>query len=358
LGIDGVEQVGSEYEDNRVILLSSREAVRKRPGMFLGTTSARGLEQLIYELVANGIDQYYRGEVTYVSVELKGEGFEICDDGPGLPFDEGSVVPERSLAEYFLKTIHHSATADDHAPHVHLALLGVGLAVVNFLSGRFEVNSWRAGKLWRQIYEEGVALTAPEVIEEGDGRGTKIWCVPDPKIFSAQPRYEEVRSILFEAAHVFSGVKLMLNEEVFIAPGGLKSLGPILRGSMRGTGSRSTYPPCHLEGCVDGVQYELAVWWGDDSPRTMTTHSWVNGVRTLHHGSHVDGVKAALKAIGTRPYLCLVHVLFHKPAFAGPTKDTLCVPFVRTLLEQELTPLVNYSRLKERASSRVSDLLF
>lgn len=317
------------------------EFVRRRPGMYFGSTGERGTEQFVYELVGNVLDSYLINQATFVNVKLEGAVISVVDDGPGLPFDEPSDQQGVNLATKLLTRLHRTPSYDEHTPHVHMTYSGLGLAPLNAASVQLTVQSWRGGLLWEQRFIRGFAQSAATVIKRGDGRGTKIEIIPDPELFGqAQPRPGCIRRDLFETAHLFGGLKIGFQEERFHAPLGLQMLGLMLLAPIPIYSDVQT-PPFHLTLCHENVLIEAAAF-GDRRKRTRN-FSWVNGARTPEQGSHVEGFLQALNEVGWKPELSLIHVVMYEPEFAGPTRYKLDVPHIRDVVNNGLSePLSQY----------------
>jgi DNA gyrase subunit B len=310
----------AEYSASNIQVLEGLEAVRKRPGMYVGSTGPRGLEHLVYELVSNTVDRFLAGEATQLTVRL-GDRVVVSDDGDGLPFE---VPTEHGpLATAFLTRLHHAASADQHRPHVHVqGLHGVGLAAVNALAARLEVTSWRSGTRWEQGFSRGVP-DGPAAGAPDDGRGTTVVLQPDPKIFGdQQPRRSVVRARLFLAAHLFPGLRITLDDEVFLAPEGLGALAPLLFHPTDRWGSRHDRVWSFTHSSSDLHLAVAAI----GTAETPTWRTWFAGAKTPEHGSHRDGVARALEDVGWIPGLVLVHAVSTDFRFAGPTRDKVIAP--------------------------------
>jgi DNA gyrase subunit B len=240
--------------------------------------------------------------------------------------------------------VHWTGSQDDHAPHIHLNIIaGLGLAPLNFVSDKLIVQSWRCGVLWEQRFIKGIAQSPATVIQRGNGRGTKIEITPDPEIFKeAKPRVGVIRRALFEAAHLISGLKIEFHEERFFAPDGLQMLGFILLDPY----ANPDTSPFHITLRQQDILIEVAIF-GKARSRTRT-YSWVNGTRTPDHGSHADGLQQALKKVGWKPKLSLIHVVMFDPKFAGPMRSKLAVPHIQNVIEHALgEPLQQHQNIRD-----------
>ena len=130
------------YSAKNIKIVSSIEGIRKRPGMYFGDVDNGGANHIIYELIANSIDQFLSGNATHIKINIEGDQIVISDDGCGLPFDKPSPESKISLAEYYLTNLHHTATADGHAPHVHVCRgSGLGLVAVTAGTSKLQIES-------------------------------------------------------------------------------------------------------------------------------------------------------------------------------------------------------------------------
>lgn len=321
--------------------------------MYIGDTSERGALKTLLELMANCLDLYLRGESTGFHISISGDHAVITDDGPGLPYDQLAPESGQRLAERYLTQIHHTPTADQHIPHVHISTHGVGVCVVNMLSSSFLVDTWRAGQRWQQSFTEGRADDTPRIIEEGHGRGTRIQLQIDPSLFEAEPNIESLRKHCHEVSYLFPGVRIGLEVvprdqwrqttlqrpsigalcdlpgEHFHEPEGLLALARHLH--------QESHPhdrsPRFLHGSqpCEGLDITFACIGTDkDAEVVPVPCSWVNGVRAVEQGTHVDGLREAFQDVAWRPALATLHVVMRTPQFAGPTRTKLTSPIAQT----------------------------
>jgi DNA gyrase subunit B len=266
--------------------------------MYFGWNTERGVVHVVNELVSNGIDQFLHHSATRVAVAMDGDTITYSDDGPGLPYDmpgPGNV----SLAEHYLTCYHTTATADNHAPHIHMLSRGLGLVCVNAISEYFAVKTWRSGCLWEQSFARGLPVDSPHIVERGLGKGTSITFRVDGEVFKAKfPCPRTMRQLIFEAAHLFPGVILALGQEVFHAPGGLADLASLYY--MQATPNLWQAPvPFALHVRWDDVEVNVGVI--GDATAEPCYRSWANGSRTTGHGKHVDGLRDALRSVDWLP---------------------------------------------------------
>ena len=258
------EKQKGDYTAGQIQVLKGLEAVRKRPGMYIGSTSGRGLHHLVYEVVDNSIDEAMAGHCTQVSVTIHAdESITVVDDGRGIPVDihptEG--VPGVELA---MTTLHAGGKFDKDTYKVSGGLHGVGVSVVNALSVWLEVEIRRGGKLYHQRYERGIKTK--ELEDRGSvkgGSGTTVSFKPDHEIFTELVySYETLSNRLREMAFLNKGLKIVLKderddsqEEVYQYEGGIAEYVEYLRGS-RGPLHENV---CYFEASRPEDEIELAL---------------------------------------------------------------------------------------------------
>ena len=307
---------------------SDASPIRQRPGMYIGSIDAAGVEHLIHELVANAIDLFLQATATEVVVHLGKDGtITVADDGPGLPYDS-TQSGEKSRAEEWLTQWHDTPTADGHAPHVHLNPTGVGLLAVTSLSSETKVITHWNGRRWEQDFARGLAVSPPSS-QLSAGRGTEITFRPDTAIFgSTTPRREVLRRKLFETAHLIPGIRIGLDQERFHAPGGLADFIAFLPAR---TTSHSTLNDrsFHFRAEAGGILIEAAA---KGTAKTCEWVTWCNGSPTPKHGSHRDGFRDALRRERWIPATAMLHIVMKNPRFAAPTRDKLVADHVRGIV--------------------------
>ncbi len=339
-----------DYDVSQIQVISGLEAIRKRPGMYFGTTGDKAIEQFVYELVSNVADCYLSSTATWVSVAIDEGTIIVSDDGPGLPFDVPSGdVTDMSMATKFLTTRHFTGSEDGHAPHIHVKHgMGVGLAILNICSSQLKVQSWRDGVLWEQEFSRGVPLYPARIVESEivnlkEQRGTKIEVTPDPEIFpAAHPRSDVVRWHLFETAHLVRGLEIRFQRERFYAPQGLLQLLPFLGFIDRSDSfmrSNTSHRPFQATVKSQDISIDAVAYGFSDSSQPHI-YSWVNGALSPAAGSHVTGFLEALAAVGWQPASLLIHVIMFDPEFAGPTRTQLAVPKIAEIVKEALIELL------------------
>ncbi len=290
------KQKGSDYTAGQIQVLKGLEAVRKRPGMYIGSTSTRGLHHLVYEVVDNSIDEAMAGHCTRVLVTIHtDDSITVEDDGRGIPVDihPTEKVPGVELA---MTTLHAGGKFDKDTYKVSGGLHGVGVSVVNALSVFLEVEIRRGGKLYHQRYERGIKTKELEEKGSAKGSGTKVSFKPDHEIFSELVySYEVLSNRLRELAFLNKGLEIVLkdernddHEESYQYDGGIAEYVTYLRGSRGALHDKI----CYFEASKPEAEIELALQY--DQGFSENTHSFVNNINTHEGGMHVTGLKAAL----------------------------------------------------------------
>jgi DNA gyrase subunit B len=283
------------YDASNIKVLPGIEGVRKRPAMYIGDTSTRGLHHLIEEVVANSIDEAVAGYCKNISVCLNLDGScTISDDGRGVPVDLHKQ--EKKPAVEVIMTMLHAGGKFDHTTYkVAAGLHGVGVSVVNALSEWLEVDIKRDGKVYHQEYERGVTTTELKVLGKAKGTGTKITFKPDPDIFEvAEFDYERVATRLRELAFLNSGLTIKISheaterEETFCFKGGLAEF----VGHLNEGKDVLHKKVIHVQKEEGDVVIELAMQYNDSYTEMLL--SFANNIHTHDGGTHLSGLKSAL----------------------------------------------------------------
>ena len=286
----------SDYSAGQIQVLKGLEAVRKRPGMYIGSTSARGLHHLVYEVVDNSIDEAMAGHCKEVTVTIHTDNsVSVLDDGRGIPVDihPTEKVPGVELA---MTVLHAGGKFDKDTYKVSGGLHGVGVSVVNALSAFLEVEIRRGGKTYHQRYEKGIKATELKETGKAKGTGTKVWFKPDTEIFTELEYSLEVLSNrLREMAYLNKGLKITLydernggSSETYEYEGGIAEYVAFLRGSRAPLHEKV----CYFETSRPEAEIELALQY--DQGFSDNTHTFVNNINTHEGGMHLTGLKAAL----------------------------------------------------------------
>jgi DNA gyrase subunit B len=290
------QEKGSDYTAGQIQVLKGLEAVRKRPGMYIGSTSARGLHHLVYEVVDNAIDEAMAGYCTKVVVTVhEDDSVTVDDNGRGIPVDihPTEKVPGVELA---MTTLHAGGKFDQNSYKVSGGLHGVGVSVVNALSEYLEVEIVRDGHRYRQRYERGVKTTELQTIGKAKGSGTRVTFKPDAQIFTELVySYEILSNRLRELAFLNKGLKIVLTDErngghheEYMYEGGIAEYVTWLRGNRAPLHDKV----CYFEASKPEAEIELALQY--DQGFSENTHSFVNNINTHEGGMHITGLKAAL----------------------------------------------------------------
>ena len=289
---------GQEYGGDQIQILEGLEAVRKRPGMYIGSTSTTGLHHLVYEIVDNSIDEALAGYCTEVEVTIhEDNSITVVDNGRGIPIDINHKAGLPAV-EVVFTVLHAGGKFGGGGYKVSGGLHGVGASVVNALSTWLEVEVCRGGKVYMQRYERGhVCFPLKEIgiCEEGH-TGTKVTFSPDPEIFEETVYdYDTLRTRLRETAFLTKGIKISLKDErgdgreaSFHYEGGIKEFVTYLN-----RGKTPLYQDVlYFEGNKNGVYVEVAIQHNDSF--NESTYSFVNNITTPEGGTHLAGFRNAL----------------------------------------------------------------
>jgi len=288
---------GSDYTAGQIQVLKGLEAVRKRPGMYIGSTSSRGLHHLVYEVVDNSIDEAMAGFCDRVVVTIhEGDSVTVEDDGRGIPVDihPTEKVPGVELA---MTTLHAGGKFDKNTYKVSGGLHGVGVSVVNALSEYLEVEILREGQKYHQRYERGLKTKDLETLGKAKGSGTKVTFKPDPQIFTELTyNFDVLSNRLRELAFLNKGLRIVIVDERGEEPlreeyqyeGGLAEYVTYLRGTRGALHDKV----CYFEASKPEAEIELALQY--DQGFAENTHTFVNNINTHEGGTHLTGFKAAL----------------------------------------------------------------
>ncbi len=292
-----------DYGADKIQILEGLEAVRRRPGMYIGDTVTRGLHHLVYEIVDNSVDEALAGYCKNVHVRITGDdGIVVTDDGRGIPTDlvPGTKLPGVTVA--FTK-LHAGGKFDHGAYKVSGGLHGVGASVVNALSERCEVEVYRNGRIHWQAYERGRATGDLEIRGKTDKRGTKVYFKPDPKIFQVTKfEFATLAVRLRELAFLNKGLAIRLTDERADPPreesyryeGGIKEFVAYLNEGKEVLHADVIY----VEREADGVAVEVALQYNNGF--NPVEQSFANNIHTAEGGTHLSGFRTALtRALST-----------------------------------------------------------
>lgn len=295
----------TNYGADQIQVLEGLEPVRKRPGMYIGSTGPRGLHHLVYEVVDNSVDEALAGHCTQIDISLNADGsVSVSDDGRGIPTD---IHPRtgKSALETVLTVLHAGGKFGGGGYKVSGGLHGVGISVVNALSEWVEVTVYREGKVHRQRYERGVPMTELEVSPDSKKRqGTSVSFKPDSQIFTTDTTfdYDTLAGRLRELAYLNAGINVLFTDNRLDL---LKSEQPRVS-QFRYEGGINEYVAyinvdkqpihdeiIHIAAEKDGVQVEAALQWCVDA-YSDNLLGFANNIRTIDGGTHLEGLKAVL----------------------------------------------------------------
>jgi DNA gyrase subunit B len=295
----------SSYSADQIQVLEGLEAVRKRPGMYIGTTGPRGLHHLVYEVVDNSIDEALAGHCTHIEVDINADGsVTVTDDGRGIPTDTHSRTGKSAL-ETVLTVLHAGGKFGGGGYKVSGGLHGVGISVVNALSEIVEVTVWRDQKVHVQRYERGLPVTELQVKpEKTDRTGTSVRFKPDYQIFSTGIEFDylTLSGRLRELAYLNAGVKITFSDhrlellksdtprvETYEYKGGIKEYIAYMNREKQPLHEEIIY----VQGERNNVQVEVSLQWCTDA-YTDNVLGFANNIRTVDGGTHLEGLKAVL----------------------------------------------------------------
>ncbi|MBK0348379.1 DNA topoisomerase (ATP-hydrolyzing) subunit B [Aerococcaceae bacterium zg-ZJ1578] len=349
-----------QYNADQIQVLEGLEAVRKRPGMYIGSTSGEGLHHLVWEIVDNSIDEALAGYCTHIEVTIeKNNSITVVDDGRGIPVDIQSKTGRPAMETVFT-VLHAGGKFGGGGYKVSGGLHGVGASVVNALSTHVVVEVSRDGKVHQQAFERGKVLHDVKIVGEAESTGTKVNFLPDPTIFreTTDFNYSKLMKRIRELAFLNKGLRISIKdvreereaEDSFYFEGGIKSYVEYLNEDKQ----TIVEEPIYLEGEVEGIQVELALQYTDTYHTNIL--SFANNIHTHEGGTHESGFKSGLTRIindyarkaglikeneenlsgeDVREGLTLVLSVKHPdPQFEGQTKTKLGNSEVRTITER------------------------
>jgi DNA gyrase subunit B len=361
---ENVSNGSEEYGAENIKVLEGLAAVRKRPAMYIGSTSSAGLHHLVYEIVDNSIDEALAGYCNDVSVAINTDGsITVIDNGRGIPTDimanEG-----KSAAEVVLTVLHAGGKFDNDSYKVSGGLHGVGVSVVNALSRWLELEIRRDGKIFRQSYRRGDPQAPLAMVGETKKRGTKITFMPDEEIFeTTEYSFDVLSQRLRELAFLNAGVRIKITDErvdgkshEFHYEGGINSFVEYLNRNKVVVNPK----PMYFKGEKGGVEMEVSMQYNDSYDEKI--FAFANNINTHEGGTHLAGFKAALtrtmNAYAAANNLlknekvtvsgddlregltCVISVKIPQPQFEGQTKTKLgnseVKGYVESLLNERL----------------------
>lgn len=289
----------NSYDESQIQVLEGLEAVRKRPGMYIGSTSGRGLHHLVWEVVDNSIDEALAGFCTKIDVIVhKDNSITVIDNGRGIPVGLNTKL-QKTTVEVVLTVLHAGGKFGGEGYKVSGGLHGVGVSVVNALSEKLVVTVKRDGKIYQQEYHRGVPQYDLKEIGETEETGTTVRFQPDHEIFTetTEYQYDTLSGRIRELAFLNKGLEINLTDErtdqyeSFRYEGGIISFVEYL--------NRNRIPvnevPIYTEGMKDGISVEVAIQYNDSY--TENIYSFANNIHTHEGGTHESGFKSALTRI-------------------------------------------------------------
>jgi len=285
----------SNYTASNIKVLKGLEAVRKRPAMYIGGTSERGLHHLVYEVVDNSIDEALAGYCDLIKVTLKTDGsVEVDDNGRGIPVDihKDLGVP---AVQVVLTVLHAGGKFDDKSYKVSGGLHGVGVSVVNALSEWMDVRIHKDGKLYQMRLERGIPVSELKVLSDTNRNGTVVTFKPDATIFeTVEFSFDYLTTRLRELAFLNSGVRIILHDQRterihdFKYDGGIISFVEYLNQNKK-----PLYPkPIFISAQKDGMEFEVALQYNEGYQENI--FSFANNINTIEGGTHLSGFKSGL----------------------------------------------------------------
>ena len=357
--MDNVSKVESQYGEDQIQVLEGLEPVRKRPGMYIGSTDERGLHHLVTEIVDNSIDEALAGYCNTIEVEINKDGScTVTDNGRGIP--TGIHKKEgKSAVELVLTKLHAGGKFGGGGYKVSGGLHGVGSSVVNALSEWFEVEVFQNGNHYKQTYNRGIPQRDLAIIGKADKTGTKITFMPDAEIFETVTfDYDLIKSRLREHAFLNKGVKIIAKdhregkEDILHFEGGIREFVEQLNISRE-----TVFPkPIYIEEEVDGGIVELCFQYNDSYNEVI--HAYANNINTHEGGTHLDGFKKALTKVindyGHKQKIlkeaeklsgedvregltAIISVKLEEPQFEGQTKTKLGNSFMQGVVSKVVT---------------------
>lgn len=359
--MEEVTNVNPSYDESQIQVLEGLEAVRKRPGMYIGSTSSRGLHHLVYEIVDNSIDEALAGRCDEIVVVInKDDSITVTDNGGGIPV---GIHPKMGIptVEVVHTILHAGGKFGGGAYKVSGGLHGVGASVVNALSEYLEVEVSREGKIYKQRYERGKTVTPLEEVGDTEITGTKTTFKPDGEIFEdLHYDFDILLARLREMAFLNKGIRIRLidergeerQEKNLHYEGGIISFVEYMNKSKEVLHER----PIYVEGLKDGSYVEIAMQYNDSYAENII--SFANNIRTGEGGTHLTGFKTAITKVFNdyaRKYniikendknlmgedireglTCVISVKLTDPQFEGQTKTKLGNSEIRSLVENTM----------------------
>ena len=294
-------ELAAQYDASQIQVLEGLEAVRKRPGMYIGSTSSAGLHHLVWEIVDNSIDEALAGFATHIEIDITKENhIRVTDDGRGIPVDIQEKTG-RPAVETVFTVLHAGGKFGGGGYKVSGGLHGVGASVVNALSTDLTVQVFKEGNIYEQSYKRGAVLDDLKIIGTTDKHGTSVYFVPDPEIFQETTEFDfdKLANRVRELEFLNKGLKLTITDyrpeepvkKSFCYEGGIKSYVEHLNKSKQVLFEE----PIYVEGEQDGIQVEVAMQYTSGYHTNLL--SFTNNIHTYEGGTHESGMKTALTRV-------------------------------------------------------------
>ncbi len=287
------------YDESQIQVLEGLEAVRKRPGMYIGSTSGKGLHHLVWEVVDNSIDEALAGYCNKIDVIVhENNSITVIDNGRGIPVGMNTKL-QKSTLEVVMTVLHAGGKFGGEGYKVSGGLHGVGVSVVNALSEHVVVQVSREGKVHQQEYRRGIPQYDVRVVGESETTGTKTTFLPDSEVFTDTTvfEYETLQNRIRELAFLNKGIELTLTDERTGVSNSFKYDGGIIEFVKYLNRNREPIheEPIYVEGSKDHIQVEVSLQYNDGY--TENIYSFANNINTHEGGTHESGFKSALTRI-------------------------------------------------------------
>ena len=367
------EKKKSDYTGQQIQVLHGLEAVRVRPGMYIGSTGSQGLHHLVYEIVDNSVDEALAGFCKHIELSINEDNsITVCDDGRGMPVDM-HPTEHKPTVEVIHTQLHAGGKFGGGGYKVSGGLHGVGASVVNALSTHMIVEVKRGGKLYEQEYFQGKRATELKVLGEAEGSGSKTTFWPDPEIFDETIYdYDILQNRMREMAFLNKGLRITIEDkregrkkkESFCYEGGIREFVTFMNRNKKVINEDVFYFENHKKDEATGKEYEVEVALQYTGNYNETVMSYANNINTIEGGFHLQGLKAAItrtlndyarriKQLKEKDdsltgddcregVTAIVSVKLTDPQFEGQTKAKLGNSEVRGFVESSMNEYFNF----------------